>query len=117
MTAPGGARAPQIAVKVHCGARNGRCGRLLVVATTNPGRRPVDPLLCLATVHGLLMEDAVPPDFAGATGIVRCPEHSRRKTATGWENGVVVTMPFELLRPAFERFIATGKVSSVAFHP
>jgi hypothetical protein len=65
-----------------------------------------------------LLEDVVPADFSGSTGIIACPEHGylitdgsvKSQPAYGlpggmWAKGISVQMPFSLLRAPYSEYL------------
>lgn len=122
---------------IRC-AGNGRrrCRRQLGAAYTNLGRKPENPILGLdnrgwSLEHGNpILEDDVPPDFSGATGILNCPDHGMLITersdapprAPGlrrgrWIEGMPVQMPLHLLRDPYERFLRSGVTQELLWAP
>ncbi len=126
-----------IAIVIRCAGNGRRCNRQLGVAQAVPGRQPTSPVLGLSnqgwpTSHGYpLLEDAVPVDFAGSTGIFSsCPKHgtliieksttkSRVRGLPGgrWARGISVQMPLALLREAYEAFLRNGRAQTVLWTP
>jgi len=69
------------AIRIICGARGGRCGRQLGIAKINWLRESAQPVMILSNEGWAisagypLLEDSVPSDFSGSTGILGCPDH------------------------------------------
>lgn len=126
-----------IAIVIRCAGNRRRCNRQLGIAQVVPGRQATSPVLGLSnqgwpTSHGYpLLEDAVPADFAGSTGVFSsCPKHGtliiEKSAATSrlpglpggrWAQGMSVQMPFELLREPHEAFLRDGRVQTVFWTP
>jgi hypothetical protein len=77
-----------------------------------------------------LLEEAVPADFSGSTGIMACPTHSHLITdksdksppAFGlpgrrWARGMCVQMPFSLLRAPYLDYLRRGKPQDAMWLP
>ena len=77
-----------------------------------------------------LLEDTVPPDFSGSTGVLGCPDHGFLITkrsgdpafAPGvpkgeWIQGMSVPFQFNLLKDAYEEYLHKGGVQTVKWIP
>lgn len=72
------------AIEIRCAGRGGRCGQLLAVAYTIPGRRPEGAVLHVVNAPWMReagwprYEARVPPDFRGIIDgeVLSCPQAS-----------------------------------------
>lgn len=126
-----------VAIVIRCAGNGRRCNRQLGIAEVVPGHRPTSPVMGLSnqgwpTRHGYpLLEDAVPADFTGSTGIFSlCPKHGTlifEKSVSAspvqglprgrWARGDSVQMPFDHLRPAYEAFLRSDHAQTVFWTP
>ncbi len=125
-----------VAIVIRCAGRGRRCRRQIGAAETNSGRGPSNPVLLIsnqgwALEHGYaLLEDIVPKDFSGSTGVLACPNHGKLVTEFSdvpspvkgwprgsWTEGEAVRMPYSVLQPAFIEFQRTGVPQTVLWAP
>ena len=126
----------EIAIRIICGARGGRCGRQLGVARINSLIEPATPVMILSNEGWALsagyplLEDSVPPDFSGSTGILGCPDHGFLITersgdppiAPGfprgkWAKGMSVPLYFSLLRGPYAEHLRTSQTTTIKWVP
>ena len=76
------------------------------------------------------MEDVVPADFSGSTGIIACPDHGylitdgsvKSRPAYGlpggmWAKGISVQLSFSLLRAPYHEYLRLGVTQEVKWVP
>ena len=125
-----------VALEIRCAGNGGRCRRVLGLARVIASANPIKSVLHLtnegwATSNGYpLLEDVVPADFLGSTGIFACPIHGFLITErTGeklpvpglppgrWAHGMSVQLPFALLRKHYQDFLNLGRIQVMRWVP
>ena len=124
------------ALILRCAGHGGRCNRMIGVA------RPIfsgesSKLALLLTNEGAagrmdwpLLEETVPSDFSGSTGIIACPVHyhlitdksDKSPPAFGlpggsWARGMCVQLPFSLLHAPYRDYLRQGVPQHVMWVP
>lgn len=125
-----------VAIMIICGARGGRCGRQLGIAKINWHRESTQPVMILSNEGWAmsagypLLEDSVPCDFSGSTGIFGCPDHgflitersgdppiARGFPRGSWARGMSVRFSFSLLREPYAEHLRGGRVVTIKWVP
>jgi hypothetical protein len=124
------------AISIICGGRGGRCGRQLGVSKINRLREPHQPVMLLSNEGWTmgagypLLEETVPSDFSGSTGIWGCPDHGFLITersdhppiAPGfprgkWAQGISVRFPLALLKNPYDQHLRSGQTMKIKWVP
>ncbi|MEV5985094.1 hypothetical protein AB0L85_08745 [Streptomyces sp. NPDC052051] len=128
----------QVAFKIRCGAKGGRCGKVRAYAMALP--RGGDYALVIIPTGDGFPQALVPHSFKGACEVPSCPTRghdrfyekhvaylsSRSGDATSelaerFEGGVIkgvnLCLDFEILRPHFEEFRRKGKARALDWAP
>jgi hypothetical protein len=102
------------AIEIRCAGRGGRCGQLLAVAYTIPGRRPEGAVLHIVNAPWKRQagwpryEARVSPDFRGTIEgeVLSCPKHPVQLVENQAVPVSAEPMLCEMLRKHYNRFLA-----------
>lgn len=126
----------KVVLIIRCAGRGGRCRRIIGKVRAVLSDEPRKPVLLLTNegqsgrMDWPLLEEGIPADFSGSSGIIACPTHGHLITDKSdkslpvyglpggkWARGMSVQLPFSLLREPYSEYLERGVTQEVLWVP
>jgi hypothetical protein len=126
----------RVALIIRCSGKGGRCRQVIGKARTVLSSNSRKYVLLLSNegqperMDWPLLEDRIPADFSGSTGIIACSSHGHLITdksdksppAYGfpggrWARGMSVQLPFSVLCKPYAAYVEQGVTQEVMWVP